>query len=254
MRDAVIVEAVRTPVGRRGGVLSGVHPVDLSAHVLRGAGRADRDRPRGRRRRHLGLRLAGGGADLQRRPQRGPGSGLAAVRPRHDHRPAVRLVAAVARLRRGRAGERAVRPGRRRRGGVDVAGRARFLGLGLGAAVRRAGAGPLRRRARGRGHAGVQPGDRRGDDRRAVGAAPRAARRVRAGVARARGRRHRRGPVHRPDRAGVPARRHRRDGRRGDPPRRDAGGAGGAEDSVPRRAAGSPPPRRRRSPTAPPRC
>jgi acetyl-CoA acyltransferase len=35
MPDAVIVEAVRTPVGRRGGVLSSVHPVDLSAHVLR---------------------------------------------------------------------------------------------------------------------------------------------------------------------------------------------------------------------------
>ncbi|MDX6427843.1 MAG: acetyl-CoA acyltransferase [Streptosporangiaceae bacterium] len=34
MRDAVIVEAVRTPVGRRNGALSGVHPVDLSAHVL----------------------------------------------------------------------------------------------------------------------------------------------------------------------------------------------------------------------------
>jgi acetyl-CoA acyltransferase len=34
MRDAVIVEAVRTPVGRRRGALSGVHPVDLSAHVL----------------------------------------------------------------------------------------------------------------------------------------------------------------------------------------------------------------------------
>ena len=34
MRDAVIVQAVRTPVGRRGGVLSGVHPVDLSATVL----------------------------------------------------------------------------------------------------------------------------------------------------------------------------------------------------------------------------
>ena len=34
MRDAVIVEAVRTPVGKRGGGLSGVHPVDLSAHVL----------------------------------------------------------------------------------------------------------------------------------------------------------------------------------------------------------------------------
>jgi acetyl-CoA acyltransferase len=35
MRDAVIVEAVRTPVGKRNGGLSGVHPVDLSAHLLR---------------------------------------------------------------------------------------------------------------------------------------------------------------------------------------------------------------------------
>src|SRR3954466_10225849 len=33
-RDAVIVDAVRTPVGKRRGGLSGVHPVDLSAHVL----------------------------------------------------------------------------------------------------------------------------------------------------------------------------------------------------------------------------
>lgn len=35
MREAVIVEAVRTPVGRRGGGLSGVHPVELGARVLR---------------------------------------------------------------------------------------------------------------------------------------------------------------------------------------------------------------------------
>jgi acetyl-CoA acyltransferase len=34
-RDAVIVGAIRTPVGKRNGGLSGVHPVDLSAHVLR---------------------------------------------------------------------------------------------------------------------------------------------------------------------------------------------------------------------------
>jgi acetyl-CoA acyltransferase len=34
MGDAVIVAAVRTPVGKRNGGLSGVHPVDLSAHVL----------------------------------------------------------------------------------------------------------------------------------------------------------------------------------------------------------------------------
>ena len=33
-RDAVVVDAVRTPVGRRGGGLGGTHPVDLSAHVL----------------------------------------------------------------------------------------------------------------------------------------------------------------------------------------------------------------------------
>ncbi|HEY1967176.1 MAG TPA: thiolase family protein [Pseudonocardia sp.] len=34
MPEAVIVEAVRTPIGKRNGSLSGVHPVDLSAHVL----------------------------------------------------------------------------------------------------------------------------------------------------------------------------------------------------------------------------
>jgi acetyl-CoA acyltransferase len=35
MRDAVIVEAVRTPTGKRNGALSGIHSADLSAHVLR---------------------------------------------------------------------------------------------------------------------------------------------------------------------------------------------------------------------------
>ncbi|GAA4250338.1 acetyl-CoA C-acetyltransferase [Dactylosporangium darangshiense] len=35
MTEAYLVEAVRTPVGRRGGGLSGVHPADLGAHVLR---------------------------------------------------------------------------------------------------------------------------------------------------------------------------------------------------------------------------
>jgi len=33
MRDAVIVQAIRTPVGRRRGALSGIHPADLSAVV-----------------------------------------------------------------------------------------------------------------------------------------------------------------------------------------------------------------------------
>jgi len=35
MRDVVIIEAVRTPVGRRNGGLAGVHPADLLAHALR---------------------------------------------------------------------------------------------------------------------------------------------------------------------------------------------------------------------------
>src|SRR3954464_5327066 len=35
MRDAGVCAAVRTPVGKRGGGLSGFHAVDLSAHVLR---------------------------------------------------------------------------------------------------------------------------------------------------------------------------------------------------------------------------
>jgi acetyl-CoA C-acetyltransferase len=34
MADAFIVDAVRTPVGKRGGGLAGVHPADLGAHAL----------------------------------------------------------------------------------------------------------------------------------------------------------------------------------------------------------------------------
>ena len=36
MAEAVIVEAVRSPVGKRNGGLSGVHPGELSAQVLNG--------------------------------------------------------------------------------------------------------------------------------------------------------------------------------------------------------------------------
>jgi acetyl-CoA acyltransferase len=44
MRDAVIVDAVRTPIGKRNGALAGIHPGDLSAHVLTAlAGRNDLD-------------------------------------------------------------------------------------------------------------------------------------------------------------------------------------------------------------------
>jgi hypothetical protein len=37
MREAVIVDALRTPIGRYGGVLSGVRPDDLAARVVRAA-------------------------------------------------------------------------------------------------------------------------------------------------------------------------------------------------------------------------
>ncbi|MCX7620746.1 MAG: acetyl-CoA C-acetyltransferase [Acidimicrobiales bacterium] len=35
MAEAYIIDAVRTPVGRRGGALSGIHPADLGAHPIR---------------------------------------------------------------------------------------------------------------------------------------------------------------------------------------------------------------------------
>jgi len=35
MPEAYIIDAVRSPVGRRGGALSGVHPADLGAHAIR---------------------------------------------------------------------------------------------------------------------------------------------------------------------------------------------------------------------------
>lgn len=35
MAEAYLVEALRTPVGKRAGSLSGIHPADLSAHILR---------------------------------------------------------------------------------------------------------------------------------------------------------------------------------------------------------------------------
>src|SRR3954454_23555931 len=44
MAEAYIVDAVRTPVGRRGGGLAKTHPADLGAHVLRElVGRSDID-------------------------------------------------------------------------------------------------------------------------------------------------------------------------------------------------------------------
>ncbi|MCD2105999.1 acetyl-CoA C-acetyltransferase [Rhodococcus erythropolis] len=35
MSEVYIVDAIRTPIGKRGGALSGVHPIDLGAHVVK---------------------------------------------------------------------------------------------------------------------------------------------------------------------------------------------------------------------------
>ena len=60
MAEAVIVEAVRSPVGKRNGGLSGVHAADLSAQVLNGLVQKAGIDPGARRRRDLGMRLQAG--------------------------------------------------------------------------------------------------------------------------------------------------------------------------------------------------
>ena len=113
MREPVIVDVVRTAFGKRGGALANWHPADLLGVSPHGAARADRARPRARRRRHRRVREPGGRAEHQHRPER---LGLGRAAPagaRHDGRPPVRLVPAGRPLRRGRGGRGPLRPGRR---------------------------------------------------------------------------------------------------------------------------------------------
>ena len=77
MRDAVIVEAVRTPIGKRNGGLSGRPPGGPVRPRAPLAGRAGRHRPGRRRRRHLGLRHADRRADARHRAHRGARGRLA---------------------------------------------------------------------------------------------------------------------------------------------------------------------------------
>ena len=158
MRDAVIVEAVRTPVGKRNGSLSAVHPIDLVGPRAAGADRAHRPRPRPRRRRDLGVRLADRRADHGHRPQRRARRGLADVGARSHHRPAVRFLPAGRAFRRGRTDRRAVRRRRRRWCRVHVPdpdgqhpGRRRepVHRAGLDRSVRRRHSAPGRRRGDG---------------------------------------------------------------------------------------------------------
>ena len=82
MTNVVIVDAVRTPVGRRNGGLSTVHPAELLGHRPEGDRRAHRHRPgRGRPGRRR-LRQPGRRAELQRHPHRVAGRRPAAERRR----------------------------------------------------------------------------------------------------------------------------------------------------------------------------
>ena len=201
MAEAYIIDTVRTPVGRRGGGLSQVHPADLGRTRAERSRRAHRDRslegrgrrlrlprhhrpPGGRHRPHL---LAG-----RRASRRGAG---------HHRRPSVRFVAAGGALRSAGRHVGDAGPRRRRRraehvGHPDLLGDARrravrlhrsVLGLrGLGEALRRPAGRPVPRRR---------------DDRRELGPVPRGDGGVRRAVARACDRRPGRGSLRLRDRA-----------------------------------------------------
>ena len=202
MRDAVIVGAVRTPVGRRKGGAVAPPPGRPVGARARRARRADRPRPGRRRRRHVGLRVAGRRAVLEHRPQRRPRGRLARVGHRLDARPAVRVQPAGRALRRGdghrRAVDLAVAGGvesmTRVPMGSSAAGRARRSASGSTPGTRAPKASPTtvpRRSTRASAR----------NDRRALGTVPAAAGRVRAGQPRQRGRGAAdAGDVHRRDR------------------------------------------------------
>ena len=216
MRETVIVEAVRTPVGKRNGGLSEMHAADLSALVLTAlVERAGID-PGDRRRRRLGLRLAGRRPVEQHRPLLGSGRRLAGDHSGHDGQPGLRVEPAGAGLR-GAGGD--VGPaGRRRRGRCrgDEPGSARRSPRHRHA-VRAESACALRRFL-------VQPGHLRRDDRAEVGVLPHPPRRVLGAVARAGGRRAGQRGVRNPDDPGIHRRRtgRRRRGRAARHQRREA--------------------------------
>ena len=252
MPNAVIVDALRTPLGRRNGKLKDEHPVDLAAHVLRDDRRAQRRRPRPRRRRDHGLRHAGRRAGHQHRPQRRARRRLPRDDGRHHHRPPVRFVAAGRALRgAGRDGRRVRRRDRGRRrehdpGADGRVGRRRQVRL----PVRSDDDGPLPQ-PRPAGHLGRA-------DLREVGHQPRGERRVLGASRTSVPRRPR--EEGRFDREILPIDDHDRRRRRDDdaatrasgPTRRSRRSPSSSPRS--RKTVWSPPPTRRRSPTARPRC
>ena len=100
MATAVIVDAVRTAGGKRNGKLSGWHPADLAAEMLKAlVERNDLD-PALVDDVIMGCVMQVGEQAAQHRPQRRARRRLARDGAGHHRRPPVRLVAAVGPLRR----------------------------------------------------------------------------------------------------------------------------------------------------------
>ena len=113
MPEAYIVDAVRTPVGKRGGGLSQVHPADLGAHVITALVERTGIDPAVVEDVFFGVvdQLGPQAGDLAYGVARGglPGRGAG-----HDDRPSVRLVAAGGALRGAGRDERHQRRDHRR--------------------------------------------------------------------------------------------------------------------------------------------
>ena len=105
MPEAYIVDAVRTPVGKRGGGLSQVHPADLGAHVITALVERTGIDPGAVEDVFFGCvdQLGPQAGDIARTAGSRPAT---RGRPRHDDRSAVRIVAAGVALRRAGRHER----------------------------------------------------------------------------------------------------------------------------------------------------
>ena len=245
MRDAVIVDAVRAPIGRRKGTLKGVHPVDLSASVLTALAARNQLDPELMEDIIWGCVTQIARPVDQRRPARGARGRVAGDDPRRHPRPRLRVEPAGGALRRRQRHRRPLRHRRGRRRGVDEQGSAGRR-AGDGRAVRPPGAGAL--------PAGqLQPGPRRRGHRPPLGPVPRPAGRVRARVPPQGGGRDRRRRLRRPARPRQrPGRRAH--GRRGRPAGHLAGEARRRSSRPSSTTASSTRATARRSPTAARRC
>ena len=119
MREVVIVDAVRTPMGRWGGALAGVRPDDMAAHVIASLVERNAVDDEPHRRRLLGRRQPGRRGQPQRRPHGGAAGRATGGGSRCDRQPAVRLGSGGRQLRLPSHQVRRGRPRDRRGLGVD---------------------------------------------------------------------------------------------------------------------------------------